>query len=469
MANQAAKDVEILQRASKARAYIVRQVSSAVVHISVEHGPAASSKKQQPNSPDEFMRRFFPPGFQPQIPNQRSPRQQRGLGAGFVVSKKGYILTNNHVIQGASVITVKTKDGREMKARVIGTDPPTDLAVVKVSAKTPLKAIKLGDSDKLEVGETVFAIGNPFGLEQTVTQGIVSAKGRSHVGVSDYEDFIQTDASINPGNSGGPLINLKGEVVGVNTAIITGRFGQHAGIGFAIPMKMARQVMEELIANGKVVRGFLGVVIQNVDKDLAKALKVKAASGVLIARVGPSTPASKAGLQQGDVITHVNGVPTKSVDVLRTRIAAVKPGRSATLRLLRDGRKREMQVTVGQQPANMRVALEEGSGRGNQRKKPRKDSVESSLGLRVRNLGQTESKSSRKGAAKGVLVAAVKPGGPAAEAGLRRGMVIQQVNRRPVRNTQQFQTLLRNAKSGSHVLLLVLISNNPRYISLEKP
>jgi serine protease Do len=293
---QLQRDIETLTRESKARAAIVKRVTSSVVNISVEKNVKASERGDGPDPfDDEFFRRFF----QPRIPPPRDFKQ-RGLGSGTIVDKQGYVLTNNHVVADADKILVKLPDGRQFEAKLVGGDPASDIAVVKIEG-SDLPLAKLGNSDDIDVGESVMAIGNPFGLEQTITAGIVSAKGRSQVGVTDYEDFIQTDASINPGNSGGPLINLKGEVVGVNTAIFS-RSGGNMGIGFSIPINDAREIMTALIATGKVTRGFLGVVIQDITPEIAGALGVKAGEGVLVANVGPNTPALRSGIKQGDVI-----------------------------------------------------------------------------------------------------------------------------------------------------------------------
>ncbi|MEE8436481.1 MAG: trypsin-like peptidase domain-containing protein, partial [bacterium] len=298
--------IEALRMASKARAAIVRAVAPSVVHISVEKAVTSRperGRRRGRQAPDFFEDDFFRKFFGPRLPDSRR-FQRRGLGSGSIVDSRGYILTNNHVIENADRIIVKLKNGEEYQAELIGADPPSDLAVLKIDAKN-LPVAKLGNSDAIQVGETVIAIGNPFGLEQTVTQGIVSAKKRSQVGLTDYEDFIQTDASINPGNSGGPLINLNGEIIGINTAIFS-RSGGSMGIGFSIPINMARQIMISLIDHGKFVRGFLGVVIQDINKELAEALGVQPKEGVLIANVGPKTPAGKAGIRQQDIILTFN-------------------------------------------------------------------------------------------------------------------------------------------------------------------
>ena len=297
-------DNDILNRSSKAFVNVVKKAKPAVVHIRVEK--TTSSPLRGQGGEDIFNHPFFDQFFGPQNRQrpdrpQRREHKQRGQGSGFIISKDGFILTNNHVIEDADVIKVSLSDDREFDARLIGSDPQSDVALLKIEDPENLPVIALGDSDALEVGEWVIAIGNPFGLSQTVTVGVVSAKGRSSVGINQYENFIQTDAAINPGNSGGPLINVHGEVVGINTALFS-KTGGYMGIGFAIPINMARSIEDQLQKDGKVTRGWLGVVIQNVDKELAESFGLKEAGGILVSEVQKDSPASKAGIKQGDVI-----------------------------------------------------------------------------------------------------------------------------------------------------------------------
>ena len=463
---QTREAIQILINASKARAAIIKGVAPAVVHISVEKLVESNGQKDQP-VPDFFKDEFFRRFFGPRMPNPREFRQ-RGLGSGSIVDKRGYILTNNHVIAGADRIVVKIQDGQEYEAKLIGADPKTDLAVLKIEAKN-LAVVRLGNSDKLDVGETVIAIGNPFGLEQTVTQGIVSAKKRSSVGLTDYEDFIQTDASINPGNSGGPLINLSGEVIGVNTAIFS-RSGGSMGIGFSIPINMARQVMDALIKHGKVVRGYLGVVIQDIDKELAEALGVRPREGVLIANVGPESPADKAGIKQQDIVTHFNGRAVKTSNELRNAVAGIQPGNKVPVKLLRNGKSMVVRVTIGEQPENMRAAIE---GQGSP---PSLDSPgggggrpETSLGMTLENL--TPALARRLGYRNrgGVIISQVAPNGPAADKGLRRGSLIERVNSKKIRNVQNFRTQVNKVKKGESILMLVRFRQTTRFVVLKKP
>jgi serine protease Do len=358
------------------------------------------------------------------------------------------------------------KNGEEYQAELIGADPPSDLAVLKIDAKN-LPVAKLGNSDAIEVGETVIAIGNPFGLEQTVTQGIVSAKKRSQVGLTDYEDFIQTDASINPGNSGGPLINLNGEIIGINTAIFS-RSGGSMGIGFSIPINMARQIMISLIDHGKFVRGFLGVVIQDINKELAEALGVQPKEGVLIANVGPKTPAGKSGIRQQDIILTFNGKTVKSTTALRNAVAGVRPGIQVPVELLRSGKKMRLMVTIGEQPKNMQAAIEGPRSRRG-RTGPRRGRPERSLGIELEPLTQRLREQLGYQNRQGVVVSKVKPGGPAAEKGFRNDMLIERINSKVVRTVREFRTEIAKVKKGASILMLVRFRNSSRFIVIKKP
>jgi serine protease Do len=298
---------------------------------------------------DEFFRRFFGP----RLPERGQPRKYRqtGQGSGFIVSKDGYILTNHHVVGDADRITVTLSDGREFTAKTVGTDPKSDVAVIKIEADN-LPILPLGDSDALEVGEWVMAVGNPFGLSHTITVGVVSAKGRSTVGITDYEDFIQTDAAINPGNSGGPLINLTGEVVGIITAIFS-RSGGYMGIGFAIPVNMAKAIQKQLVETGKVIRGSLGVNVQNLSKELAESFGLDSTDGVLIAGVTKDSPADKAGLRRGDVIVEFNGRNIENVGQFRNLVALTIPGTKIKLVLIRGGKRSDLAVKLGRIPEGL--------------------------------------------------------------------------------------------------------------------
>ncbi len=456
------EDIEALQRASKARAAIVRRISPAVVHISVEK--TVKSEAGRPRLPDMFDDEFFRRFFQPRLPREY---KQRGLGSGSIVDPRGYVLTNNHVVGDADKITVKLPDGREFQATITGTDPATDLAVIKIEGKN-LPFAKLGNSETLEVGESVIAVGNPFGLEQTITAGIVSAKGRSSVGLTNYEDFIQTDAAINPGNSGGPLVNLKGEMVGINTAIFS-RSGGNQGIGFAIPISMAREIMISLIETGKVTRGFLGVVIQNVTADLASAMGLKAKGGVLISNVGKNTPAGKGGIKQGDVITRFNKKPVTNSNELRNAVAAIRPGTDVPVELIREGESKQVTVRIEEQPEDMRAAIGGMPGPGGGGRGHGGDAPEKALGVTLRPLTSELAAQLGYQGLSGVVVMEVKPNSPAEEAELRPRSLIREVNQKPIHDVREFRRAYSAVPSGKHVLLLVQLGEFTRFVALKKP
>jgi serine protease Do len=382
--------------------------------------------------PEEF-RWFFGPDFERffELP---FPEEfaQRGLGSGVIISEDGYILTNNHVVAQADQIEVTLSDGRRFPAKIIGTDERTDLAVLKIDAKGLVPAV-LGDSDAVEVGEWVVAIGSPFGLDQTVTAGIISAKGRADVGIADYEDFLQTDAAINPGNSGGPLVNMRGEVIGINTAIAS-RSGGFMGVGFAIPSNMAKAVKDAIITHGRVERGYLGITLQPLTEELAQSFGYPGTKGALVADVLADQPAAKAGIRPGDIIVEYNGAPVESVNQLRNAVATTKPGSKVDITVFREGRRVEIKgVEIGQFPEGM-------PSRG-----PVRQEVVPNLGLSVQTLTpelarQLEVPESERG----VVVTAVEPGSLAAMAGIRPGDIIQVVGDRPVTNVGEFRTALRD-------------------------
>jgi len=375
----------------------------------------------------------------------RMPRQQKesGLGSGVIVSPNGYILTNNHVVDHASTVTVILHDKHEYKARVVGTDPKTDIAVLKVDAGT-LEAVTIGDSDKVQVGDYALAVGNPFGVGKTVTMGIVSATGRANLGIEDYEDFIQTDASINPGNSGGALVNDRGELIGINTAILShGMSEGNQGIGFAVPVNVARGVMNQIISNGKVTRAYLGVMAQEVTPSIAKAFHESEVRGALIGDVTPNSPAQKAGLQKGDIILDVNGKPVNGSAELRMRVSLMAPGTQVNLKIFREGAEKTLPLTLAELPTE--------TAKNEQPDNVREDALQ---GITVAN--------SRSGS--GVVVTGVDPQSKAAESGLKRGDVIQEVNRKPVRNTSDFESAMRNSKDTN--LLLVNRQGSTMYLAV---
>src|SRR5881296_1729856 len=405
------------------------RVTPAVVNVS------AVPRKQSAEETPERFREFFGEEFYERFFRRRPREEARASGSGVLVDPRGYVLTNNHVIENAQDITVRLSDGRKFTAKLVGRDPKTDLAVLKVEAPSPLPAAELGDSDHLRVGQWAIAIGNPFGLDRTVTVGIISATARNRVGVATYENFIQTDASINPGNSGGPLLNLDGKVIGINTAIVAA--GQ--GIGFSIPINQAKEVMRQLIASGRVVRGWLGIAIQDVTDELAGTFGVK--EGVLVAEVMKGGPAEAAGVRQGDVIVELNGAPIKEVPELQRRVAAVAPGQPVRLKVIRERKPVALSVTVTEMPAEEPVLAgapdEESWGLG----------VEPLSGEAAAQLGLT--------IAGGLLVTDVVTGGPADRAGLRRGDVIVEVGKKPVADPAALFRMLAQLKPGDRVLVFV--------------
>ena len=362
--------------------------------------------------------------------------EQRGIGSGFVMNREGYILTNNHVVENADQIKVKLANGTEYDGKLIGGDSKTDLALVKVPGSSDLQPLNLGNSDVIKVGSWVVAVGSPFGLEQTVTAGIVSAKGRV-IGSGPYDNFIQTDASINPGNSGGPLINMKGEVVGVNTAIIAS--GQ--GIGFAIPINMVKEIAPQLQEKGHVTRGWLGVSIQEVTPELAKSFGLKEKKGALVAQVVPGSPAEKAGIEQGDLITGFDGKEIAESKDLPRIVASTPVGKTVTIKLSRNGKVMDQQVKVGEMEEKAEVSKAPSSNK--------------SLGITVQNLTPEIAKGLGLKKETGVVVTGVQPGSPAADAGIQTGDVIREVNRKPVKDLDDFIQKIEKAKDQDNVLLLL--------------
>ncbi len=372
-----------------------------------------------------------------------------GQGSGFVIDHDGHILTNHHVVGEADKIVVVFQDGHREPATLLGSDPKSDVALLHVTADN-LHPLELGDSDAVEVGEWVVAIGTPFGLTQTVTTGIVSAKGRTSVGITDYENFIQTDAAINPGNSGGPLLNLDGQVIGINTAIMSRTGGSH-GIGFAIPANLARAVLDQLRASGKVVRGFLGVVIQNLTPDLAVAFQAAALEGALISEVSPGSPAARAGLERGDVIVAVGAKEVADSGSLRNAVGMLKPGTRTQFTVVRAGKRHKLSVTIG----SLDAAPHGGSARA------------AKLGLTPAPLGKEQAARLGRKAGEGVLLSAVRPDSAAADAGLRPGQVIVSVNRKTVNDVEAFHHELAEAKQGARILLRVHDGRHARYVVLH--
>jgi len=384
------------------------------------------------------------------MPEEQQPRG--GIGSGVIVTRDGYILTNNHVVEGATEVKVSTSDRKEYPAKVVGTDPRTDVAVIKIDAGN-LPVLPISDSTRVQVGDVALAIGDPFGIGQTVTMGIISATGRAGLTAGNYEDFIQTDAAINPGNSGGALVNTNGELIGINTAIIS-RTGGNQGIGFAIPINMARDVMDQLVKTGKVTRGYIGVIPQDITPDLARAFNLPSATGAAITRVEPNTPAAKAGLKEGDVVTAVNGESIADANALRLRVSRTQPGTTLKMTVQRaEGGQREIPVTLERLPdQNAKNGDDDSDDQGGPLGRGASSTMQ---GLNVSDLtNDIATELQLPAGTKGVVVARVEPGSAPAEAGLRRGDVITSGNRRPVTSVNDFEAAVRSSGSKS-VLLLV--------------
>jgi len=486
-ADEDAIGLNTLKATGKAFAAVAKKATPAVVYVGVEknvramRGPGGMFQGPMEFGPD-FLERFFgqgmpfgnPRGSQPmphgyprqnrpfgRTPQGREPQfREMGAGSGFIVSSDGYVLTNNHNVAEADRVTLKLSDGREFVAKVVGTDPQTDVAVLKVEGKD-LPYLELGESDALEVGEWVLAIGNPFGLSHTVTAGIVSAKGRSRIGIlgrESYEDFIQTDAAINPGNSGGPLLNLEGKVVGMNTAIFS-RSGGSMGIGFAIPIEMARSIQKQLVETGSVTRGFLGVLIQELTPELVASFNLKGKEGILVAEVSPGSPAEKAGVQQGDVIVEMAGEKVDDASRFRNRVAMTPPGTKLDFVVLRNGERKTLSAEVAKlDPEKAQVASAVG--------RTGSDRVEK-FGFAVANLTPALAQQYGLAGDPGVVVVYVEEGSAAEMVGLQPGAVILQVGRTRVRNTVEFGQAMKAMGQGGNVALLVKQDGQTRYIGLR--
>lgn len=429
------KDVLATQQAFTS---LVKEVTPCVVNIST----ISKKKLVQPLfqfSP--FFNDFF---------NGNQPRYRRdtSLGSGFIINREGYILTNDHVIRDAETIKVKLSNDTTYTGKVVGSDPKTDIAVIKIDSKEPLPVAVLGDSSTLQVGQWAIAIGNPFGLDRTVTVGVVSATGRSNMGIETYEDFIQTDASINPGNSGGPLLNIHGEVIGINTAIVAA--GQ--GIGFAIPVNMAKQIVEQLISKGKVSRGWLGVSIQPVTEEIAKSFGLKKAQGALVNEIVAGSPAAKAGIRQGDIIVAIDDKEVKDVSHLQRLVATVPVGTRVELKVVRDGKEQKLPLVIGSSDSAAAKQV-----------KPDQQEPEEWLGMSVEELPREM----RMKGLYGVVVSGVDPEGVAAEAGLRQGDIIISINRQKVENLADYTRIIAESEKRDSALLLVKRGNASIYFVLK--
>ena len=431
---------------------LVKQLSPSVVNISttsVTKGNLRSFQSpfgEREDDPfDDFFEKFF--GDSPQKEFKR-----QGLGSGFIFSEDGYIITNNHVVERATDIKVILQNGNSYVAEIIGTDPKTDIALLKIEPTEKLPAVRFGNSDDLEIGDWVLAIGNPFGLGHTVTSGIISAKGRS-LGFGSYDDFLQTDAAINPGNSGGPLFNFDGEVVGVNTAIIA----RGQGIGFAIPINMTKNIVSQLKNGGKVVRGWIGVYVQQVTPEIAESFNLKEDSGALVADITADGPADKAGLKRGDIIVEVNGTQIDEMPELPKLVASYAPGTKTKMKVIRDGKEKVLSIKLGELPEN--------GAKVSTRKHD--NEVEKKLGLIVQDI--TPQAKSRLGleSSDGVVITNVSAGSVAADAGLIRGDVILEINKKQIANLDDYRKQVDSSKEGQTLLFLVKRGSNTIYAALK--
>ncbi len=403
---------------------------------------------------DPFKDFFGEDFFDRFIPRQRPPEGEfktQSLGSGVIVDKRGYILTNNHVVADMDELKVKLSDKREFDAKIIGTDPQTDLAVVKIEGENLIPA-KMGNSDEMKPGQWAIAVGNPFGLTSTVSVGVISAIGRSGVGIAQYENFIQTDAAINPGNSGGPLVNIKGEIIGINTAIFT-RTGGYQGIGFAIPVNMAKSVLRDLIEKGKVTRGWLGVVIQNLDPSLAKQFDVDVIEGVLISDVQDDSPAKEAGFERGDIVIEYNDRKVADINELRNKVAQTEVGKKVKVKVLRGSKEKVLTVKIGEQPADLFAVGSHPGGKD--------------LGMTVQDLTEALAGSLGYEGESGVVVSAVEQGSPAAEADVKEGDLIKEINREKIANVKEFKQALGKPEKGKDILLLIRRGMHTRFVIIK--
>ncbi|NIP39193.1 MAG: Do family serine endopeptidase [Candidatus Dadabacteria bacterium] len=426
---------------------LVKKLKPAVVNISTTNkikrrSSPFSSPFDQGHPFDEFFKRFFEGG-----PPQEF--KQRGLGTGFIISKDGFIVTNNHVIEKADDIEINLEDGEKYEAKIIGKDPKTDLALLKIDAERSFPFVEFGDSEDSEIGDWVIAIGNPFGLGHTVTAGIISAKGRI-LGIGNYDDFIQTDAPINPGNSGGPLFNLRGEVVGVNTAIIA----RGQGLGFSIPVNLTKHVIEQIKESGRVVRGWLGISIQKVTPEIADVIGVKEGEGVLVADVMAKSPAQTGGLARGDIILEYNGEKIKEVSDLTGKVALTPPGDVAKLKIIRDKKTSVIDIKIGEFPEDEKAAK-------------KKEEPEEKFGLVVVDITPKITARLNLDSTEGVIVNSVARGSAASEAGFRRGDIIVEINRVKVQNVSEYNERLDEIGKGNSALFLVNRGENMIYIGLK--
>lgn len=467
------RDTEHARGLSESFTSVATAMRPSVVHINAvtRVQPARNDRRGQrarPQIPDELRKQF---GFSDEMferffDEDSQPQQgyaQRGQGTGVIISQDGYIITNNHVVRGATELTVRLSDGHEYTGEVIGQDDKTDVAVIKIDAKN-LMAAPLGNSDEMQVGDWVLAMGSPFGLDQTVTAGIISAKGRANVGISDYEDFLQTDAAINPGNSGGPLVNMHGEVIGINTAIAS-RSGSYAGVGFAIPSNMVKLVADSLIKDGKVTRGWLGAAIQDLNEDLASSFNYNSTDGVLIGDVVSGSPAEKAGLKSGDIVTKFKDQAVRTAQQLRNAVAATKPNTQTELMIVRDGKPMTIDVKIGELKAT--VAKGEDVSGDESNNSSAEEATSEDFGITVQTL--TEEVAQRLGVKRssGVVVTEVAEGSPAESLGISSGDVITSVGGKPVRTAAEYSAAMQDQSLTKGVRMQVSRDGVSRFVFLR--
>lgn len=422
-------------------AELIKKLKPAVVNISTTN---MIKRRSTPfSSPfEDYFKKFFDNGPQREF-------KQKGLGTGFIISEDGYVVTNNHVVDKADDIEIILEDGEKYVAKIIGKDPKTDLALLKIESENSLPFVEFGDSESSEIGDWVIAIGNPFGLGHTVTAGIISAKGRI-LGIGNYDDFIQTDAPINPGNSGGPLFNLRGEVVGVNTAIIAG--GQ--GLGFSIPINLTKHIIDQIKDGGKVVRGWLGITIQKITAEIAEVIGIKEGSGVLIADVAKESPAENGGLLRGDIVLEYNGKKIKEVSDLTGKVALTPPGTVAKLKIIRENKTRELNIAIGEFPEDEKIAK-------------KTEEPEQKFGLAVINITPQIASRFDLSSKEGVIVSSVSRGSVASEAGFRRGDIIIEINNTTIINLEDYNNRLDEIGKGNSALFLVKRGENTIYLGLK--
>jgi len=448
------------EQLGKAYAEVAAHVQPAVVSVYSE-----KMVKRSDSSVDDLLRRFFgeqmPQGHGGGNRNHPSTVPQQGMGSGIIIDKKGHVLTNYHVVSDVDEIKVQLGDKRRFEAEIVGTDPASDIAVIRIKGNVPsdLPVAELGDSDAMQVGNIVMAIGSPFGFIQTVTTGVLSAKGRAGIGINTYEDFLQTDAAINPGNSGGPLVNMRGQVVGINSVIATS-IGQFAGVGLAIPINMVKAVLPTLTSGGKIVRGFLGIGIQELTSDLAQQFGANTINGALVSDISKGGPADKAGLKPGDIILRYDGKSIQDTAHLKNMVAATPPGARVKIEILRNGKEEPLTATVGKLAAESETASVESEPAGSNKE----SKAAGKLGVSIQQLTPELAQQLGYQGDKGVVVTDVEENGAAAMAGLKEGDLIMEADHQPVSSPSDLRRIVENAKDKKSTLLRVKRDKQTVYI-----